>query len=230
MIKHHPKFELLKSFVNGDLLASLSAGIAIHADMCKQCKHQIAQLTEQVAESNFEFEKAFLDRFIVDEQQDLDEIASINFDDMISDITASDDIEVLAPKENKFISFNETKCCLPAALNNMSLGKTAHIGKLSRARIQLDEGEIHSSLLHIQPGGGVPEHTHKGFELTLLLEGSFEDEKGKYVKGDFIMLDSNHQHHPISSEGCLCYTVANDALHFTQGINKLLNPIGSFIY
>lgn len=230
MIKHHPKFELLTSFVAGDLPASLSAGIAIHADMCKQCQHQIAQLTEQVAESNFDFEEAFLDRFIVDEKQDLDEIASVNFDDMIANITACDDIEVLAAKENKSILFNGTNYSLPTALNSMSFGKTAHIGKLSRARIQLDEDEIHSSLLHIQPGGGVPEHTHKGFELTLLLEGSFEDEKGKYVKGDFIMLDSNHQHHPISEEGCLCFTVANDALHFTQGINKLLNPIGSFIY
>jgi putative transcriptional regulator len=96
--------------------------------------------------------------------------------------------------------------------------------------VQLDENEIHTNLLHIEPGGSVPEHTHKGFELTLLLEGSFVDEKGTYVKGDFILLDGNHQHHPVSEGGCLCYTVANDAMHFTQGINKLLNPIGSFIY
>jgi putative transcriptional regulator len=101
---------------------------------------------------------------------------------------------------------------------------------LARTRIQLDETEIHTNLLHIEPGGSVPEHTHKGFELTVLLEGSFHDDHDKYVKGDFIMLDSSHQHHPVSPEGCLCYTVANDALHFTQGINKLLNPIGSFIY
>jgi putative transcriptional regulator len=230
MIKHHPKFELLKSFVDGDLPASLSAGIAIHADMCKHCQHQITQLTEQVAESSFEFEEEFLDRYMVDEQKDLDDIATINFDDMIAGITASDDIEVIQTKEDKFISFNNTKYALPTALQSMSLGKTAHIGKLSRARVQLDEDEIHSSLLHIEAGGGVPEHTHKGFELTLLLDGSFEDEKGKYVKGDFIMLDSNHQHHPVSEKGCLCFTVANDALHFTKGINKLLNPLGSFIY
>ena len=112
----------------------------------------------------------------------------------------------------------------------MVMGKTSHIGKLSRARIQLEENEIHTSLLQIEPGGSVPEHTHKGFELTVLLDGSFHDEQGEYVKGDFIMLDRSHQHHPISDNGCLCYTVANDALHFTQGINKLLNPIGSFIY
>ncbi len=230
MIKHHPTFELLKSFVDGELPASLSAGIAIHADMCAVCQHQIAQLTEQVAEASFEFEEAFLDRFIVDSNDDIEDMPVINFDQMIDDITASNALTETVVKTEKQISFNEQSYTLPNALHNMDLGRTTHIGKLSRARIQLDENEIHTSLLHIQPGGGVPEHTHKGFELTLLLDGSFEDENGQYVKGDFIMLNGDHQHHPISPEGCLCYTVANDALHFTQGINKLLNPIGSFIY
>jgi putative transcriptional regulator len=85
-------------------------------------------------------------------------------------------------------------------------------------------------LLHIQPGGSVPEHTHNGFELTVLIAGDFSDDQGEYVPGDFIMLDKKHQHHPVSEKGCLCFTVANDSLHFTQGINKLLNPIGTFIY
>lgn len=230
MIKHHPTFELLQSFVDGELPASLSAGVAIHADMCSECQAKIAQLTDTVAESSFEFEEAYLDRFIVGDQSDAEEASTINFDDMIAGITASDFQDSVPVKKETFITFENKEYLLPSALNSMPLGKTAHIGKLSRARIQLDENEIHSSLLHIEPGGGVPEHTHKGFELTVLLDGSFEDESGKYVKGDFIMLDGNHKHHPISAEGCLCFTVANDALHFTQGINKLLNPIGSFIY
>lgn len=230
MIKHHPTFELLKSFVDGELPASISAGIAIHADMCTICQQKIAQLTEQVAESSFEFEETFLDRFIVDSTDDIEEISTINFDQMIDDITASKALKEKVVKTEKRIEFNKQSYVIPAALHNMNFGKASHIGKLSRARIQLDEDEIHTSLLHIQPNGGVPEHTHKGFELTLLLDGSFEDENGKYVKGDFIMLSGDHRHHPISPEGCLCYTVANDALHFTQGINKLLNPIGSFIY
>lgn len=230
MIKHHPTFELLKSFVDGDLPASLSAGIAIHADMCPTCQHQIAQLTEQVAEANFEFEAAFLDRFIVDDGDEIADMPAISFEQMIDNITSTDEIIEPTVSAEKHITFNEQSYVLPSALNNMQLGKTAHVGKLSRARLQLDEDEIHTSLLHIEPGGGVPEHTHKGFELTLLLDGSFDDENGHYEKGDFIMLSGDQQHHPISTEGCLCYTVANDALHFTQGINKLLNPIGSFIY
>lgn len=229
MIKHHPRLELLQSFVDGDLPASLSAGVAIHADMCSECQAKIAQLTEAAAEENFEFEEAYLDRFIVNEE-DVEQISSINFDDMIADITASNSQDIQQVKQERLISFDNKDYMLPAVLNSMVFGKTAHIGKLSRARVHLEENEIHTSLLHIEPGGGVPEHTHKGFELTLLLEGSFEDEHGTYVKGDFIMLDNSHQHHPISAEGCLCFTVANDALHFTKGINKLLNPIGSFIY
>ena len=230
MIKHHPTFELLKLFVKGELPASLSAGIAIHADMCSVCQAQIAQLTEQVAEADFEFEENFLDRFIVDGSEDLNAPSIADFEQMITDITETADIALPEVKVDKFVTFNDKKYNLPRSLHNMDLGKSTCIGKLSRTRIQLNEDEIHTSLLHIEPGGGVPQHTHKGFELTLLLEGSFEDENGEYVKGDFIMLGGDHEHHPISSKGCLCYTVANDALHFTQGINKLFNPIGSFIY
>ena len=182
--------------------------------MCPQCQQQIAELTDQVAEVSFE--EAYLDRFIVDDHQPIESIGEQNDDaldinDIIAQITLSDDIDKVEPIVEKTIHFNNKTYTLPAALNNMSLGKISHIGKLSRARIQLNENEIHTSLLQIEPGGGVPQHTHKGFELTLLLDGSFNDESGEYVKGDFIMLDGTHTHNPISAKGCLCYTVANDA-------------------
>lgn len=228
MIKHHPKFELLQAFVNGDLPASLSAGIAIHADICAVCQQTIDQFTEQVAENSFE--EVYLDKFIVDDNQALESIVAIDFEHMIDSIVKSSDIDIVVPTIEKAVSFDDKTYTIPKALNSMKLGSHAHIGKLTRSRIQLNENDIHTSLLHIQPGGGVPEHTHKGFELTVLLAGSFHDESGEYVKGDFIMLDGSHQHHPVSTNGCLCYTVANDALHFTKGINKLLNPIGSLIY
>lgn len=229
MIKHHPKFTLLKSFVDGDLPASLAAGIAMHADMCPICQQKIVQLTEQVAEASFEQE--LLSKASVVEDNNSLEASEMSFDDIISQITASDDItpaKVIA--EERLITFKGMQYSLPNTLRNIELGRTAQIGKLSRARLNLGEGEIHTNLLHIGPGGSIPEHTHKGFELTLLLAGTFADEQGEYVAGDFIMLDKRHQHQPATEHGCLCYTVANDALHFTQGINKLLNPIGAFIY
>jgi putative transcriptional regulator len=229
MIKHHPKFELLQSFVDGDLPASLAAGVAMHNDMCASCQQKVGQLTEQVAEASFE--QSFHHKMIVNDEENLTEIAEMDFDDMINQITASDDVEpTKAFYDERSIDFKGMQYTLPSVLRNIELGKTAQIGKLSRARLNLGEGEIHTNLLHIGPGGSIPEHTHKGFELTLLLAGTFADTQGQYVAGDFIMLDKRHQHQPATEHGCLCYTVANDALHFTQGINKLLNPIGAFIY
>lgn len=230
MIKHHPKFELIQAYVNGELPASLSIGITLHAELCPVCQQKIAQLTEQVAERSFEQ----LSNPLLNELNKLDfesdNIEDDFFDSMINDITDSNDIDTLVEIAPKEVIFKDKSYTLPSALNNVSMGKAANVGKLSRARLQLDENEIHSNLLHINPGGGVPEHTHKGFELTVLLDGSFSDDRGEYHKGDFIMLDGTFTHNPISEKGCLCYTVANDALYFTQGINKLLNPIGSFIY
>jgi len=226
MIKHHPTFELMQSYVNGELPASLSIAITMHAEMCSECKHTISQLTEQVAKNAF----TESEQQVIQQTQDLDQEFDSFFDDMISDITATDDADQVIEIEQRNVMFKGKTYSLPNALNNVDIGNPSNIGKLSRSRIKLDEDEIHTSLLQINPGGGVPSHTHKGFELTLLLDGKFTDHKGEYVKGDFIMLDENHHHNPVSEEGCLCYTVANDALHFTQGFNKLLNPIGNLIY
>jgi len=222
MIKHHPQLELLQAYVKGDLPASLSMGIAMHAEMCPECQQKIMQLTEQVASFSFEDDMLDMSSPIIEPAFDIES--------MIENITSSDDRAQRTPSLTKYITFKGRSFKLPTALNGVDIGKTANVGKLSRTRLQLNEEEVHSSLLHISAGGGVPEHTHKGFELTLLLDGSFSDDNGEYVKGDFIMLDASIKHNPISHEGCLCYTVANDALHFTQGINKLLNPIGNFIY
>jgi putative transcriptional regulator len=228
MIKHHPKDELLHGFVDGQLPASLSAAIAIHADMCPFCQDKIASITAINATASFE--ESHLHHFIVDSDVDEKELGAINFDEMIDAIVADDHIAQPSRSVDKKITVGDLTYTLPQAIKNIELGSFAQFGKLSRARFQLDEGEIHTSLLHIQPGGGVPEHTHKGYELTLLLAGEFGDERGDYVPGDFIMLDASNTHNPVSQKGCLCFTVANDSLHFTQGINRLLNPIGAFIY
>lgn len=228
MISHHPKDDMLTAFVSGDLPASLSAAIAIHADMCPSCQKKIAQLTNTAADVSFE--EANLHRFIIDDELSAEVVDDIDFDEMISAITQNDDIVQPSVAHQREITVGEQQYILPRALGSVELSNFVHLGKISRSRCKLNEGEIHSSLLHIQPGGAVPEHTHKGYELTLLLAGEFSDEYGHYVPGDFILLDASNTHNPVSEPGCLCFTVANDSLYFTQGVNRLLNPIGSLIY
>lgn len=228
MIKHHPKDDLLTAFVCGELPASIAAAVAIHADMCISCKQIIAEKTNQLANHSFDVTDDVSAMPL--EKYDEAELADIDFDSMLADITRDESIVEMDVSSEKIIKIKNKEYLLPKPLHNMPLGNWLNLGKLTRARVNLGEGEIHTSLLQIAPQGKIPDHTHNGYELTLLLEGEFHDEMGTYQAGDFILLDGQHLHSPVTETGCLCYTVVSDALHFTKGINKLLNPIGSFIY
>ncbi|MBE0366133.1 putative transcriptional regulator [Pseudoalteromonas ulvae UL12] len=224
MITFHPEHDLLCQFVAAELPASLSAAISMHAELCPKCAKEIEQLTFLASE---QFSQ-------VDTQEDTSisqtDYSDLNIDDMINAICSDIATDTPVVSELPQVEIKGQVYSLPRALRSTSMSGWYKMGKLSRARIDLNEGALHASLLHIDKEGSVPQHTHKGFELTLLLEGSFKDEMGTYVKGDFIMLDGEHTHNPITEKGCLCFTVADDALHFTQGFSKLLNPLGSFIY
>lgn len=222
MIKFHPTDELLTQYVDGQLPASLSAAIAIHIEMCPHCS-KIVQAKTQVQAA---------DIFSCGENQLNEDDFDISFDtiNMLDDITADDSLVEPSDAAQLSIEVKNQQFELPRALNSMEINKFSGIGKISRAKVELGEGQVHTHLLYMAPSGEVPQHTHKGFELTLLLDGSFQDDMGEYNRGDFILLDGQHRHSPKSEQGCLCLTVVSDALHFTQGISKLLNPLGKLIY
>ncbi|MCF7354146.1 ChrR family anti-sigma-E factor [Vibrio sp. CK2-1] len=222
-MRHHPTHELMSVFASGELPASLSIAVAAHLELCRDCQTVVDRITQQAAQQEFTTSSTSC-------QQDHEE----DFADMIAQITQDDalfDAQIDSDKAvEQTIEFKGQRYTLPRALQSLVLQKPQKLGKLTRSRIDLQEGSLKTSLLHIEPGGSVPMHTHKGFELTLLLDGEFEDQMGKYQKGDFIWLTGEHEHTPTTTTGCLCFTVSNDALQFTQGISKLLNPIGQFIY
>jgi putative transcriptional regulator len=230
MITHHPTHSLLNDYVQGILPASLSAAISVHAGMCGACAKNIQALTEEAAANAFiEKSKTYSN---TQDKSDVDKFITnmSSFDHMLKSITDDESTSEIITLEPLEIEIKGTTYQLPNALRSISMMGWQKMGELSRARLNLNEGSLRSSLLHIDKNGKVPSHTHKGFELTLLLAGSFEDERGTYVKGDFIWLTNQVTHTPYTKEGCLCLTVADDALQFTQGFSKLLNPIGKFIY
>ena len=229
MIKHHPNAAILKDFVDGTLADSVSLIVSSHVELCEHCQQQVSMLTAQAADSVFESDTSGLqlsdsemDAFLSDDEEfDFDAIAQITAD-------SSQAIEVTP--EVQQVTVADTTFTIPRALNSVARKDWMNLGKISRARLDFDDEAHHTSLLHIDKDGQVPCHTHKGFEITLLLEGSFEDEMGVYNKGDFIWLDGDHTHQPATKEGCVCLTVSSDALYFTKGVSQLFNPLGKYIY
>jgi putative transcriptional regulator len=193
--------------------------------MCPVCQEKVAKIEASNADQIFigdSVDSSDIDYNIAA----LDEPEANLFDLITSDNTLDEVYEV----KPIAIKVNEHNYTLPRALTRISHGKFTQVGKLARSRIALEDGPLRSSLLHIDAGGEIPEHTHTGFEITLLLDGEFGDEDGSYVPGDFIWQDGRHQHTPLTKNGCLCFTVVSSALHFNKGFSKLLNPIGSLIY
>ncbi|MFA0056632.1 ChrR family anti-sigma-E factor [Vibrio echinoideorum] len=234
MIKHHPNAAILKDFVDGNIADSVSLIVSSHVELCEHCQKQVSMLTAQAADSAFESDTPVFESDTSGLQLSDSEMDALLSDDgefdSINQITAdlSQAVEVVVEAQQETVS--DTTFTIPRALNSIVRKDWMNLGKISRARLDFDDESHHTSLLHIDKDGQVPCHTHKGFEITLLLEGSFEDEMGVYNKGDFIWLDGDHTHQPATKEGCVCLTVSSDALYFTKGVSQLFNPLGKYIY
>ena len=89
-------------------------------------------------------------------------------------------------------------------------------------------GDEKVSLLRARPGSTVPQHTHKGTELTLVLQGCLLDNGIEYRRGDLAVNDECDDHQPkiIGDEICYCLIVQHGDLHFTGTFSRFLNYLG----
>ncbi|MFT3922761.1 MAG: cupin domain-containing protein [Myxococcales bacterium] len=71
------------------------------------------------------------------------------------------------------------------------------------------DGEDGSSaaLLRYAPGASVPAHLHRGFEHILVLEGSQQDERGRYGRGSLLIHGPGTGHRVASPEGCVALAI-----------------------
>jgi anti-sigma factor ChrR (cupin superfamily) len=54
----------------------------------------------------------------------------------------------------------------------------------------------------LEPGAGIPEHTHEDLEQTLVLEGSLVDAEGACTAGNFVIRAKGSRHAPVAPNGC----------------------------
>ena len=78
-------------------------------------------------------------------------------------------------------------------------------------------------LLRVRPGAAIPRHAHRGAELTLVLEGAFADETGRYGPGDLAEAETEVSHRPVA-EGpadCVCLVAAEGLPRFGGLLDRL---------
>lgn len=89
-----------------------------------------------------------------------------------------------------------------------------------------DAGEARVFLLKAAPGTSLPDHTHTGTELTLVLSGTYVHHAGRFGPGDFEEADSTIEHQPVAEDGetCICL-VAMDGQLRLKGLSGRLKEL-----
>ena len=81
-------------------------------------------------------------------------------------------------------------------------------------------------LLSIPAGAAMPDHGHRGTELTLVLKGAFTDEDGRFGRGDIEIANEDLHHTPIADDGadCICLAATDAPLRCRKLIPRIAQP------
>ena len=194
----------------GSLPLAQAACVSIHVSYCKQCQRLAGQLSDLGAALFEELEPVPVG------------------DTQLNAVLARLDED----KPLQYTSEATSKSNTPAILQRLMNGDFSDlnwkkIGSALRiSYLKTGDPDHEFALYHIKAGGRIPEHTHRGSEMTLILEGGFSDAEGSYHQGDFIFRRPGDVHAPtaLQSEDCICLAVLDAPLKFTNWKYRWMNP------
>ena len=219
--------------------------VSAHCDMCEKCQRFVEIETESLA--------AQMVSTANDSAVDAGDVA-FQFGDMLSQITQLPSTNNNRSESNQPLEYRELARnidehehvgCRTIELDGrtFTLPRTLHryidktgnwsslVGKLWQAPVDLGNQGV-ANFIFMGSGGSVPEHTHRGTEYTLVIDGEFSDGLSRYDTGDFIFMDGEKTHTPKAEgkEGCLVFSIVDQPLHFTSGLARLLNPFSHLFF
>ena len=103
------------------------------------------------------------------------------------------------------------------------------LGQFDEIRLDVPGDAYRVSLLRLEPGHGLPEHKHPGYEYTVCLQVGYTDATGNYGVGDFAVGPGGERHEPIADPGepCISLIVVEKPIVLTGPWGRWLNPLVS---
>ena len=211
MAKFHPEIELLTEYSAGTLPLAQAACISAHLNYCGQCRRSVEQLEDIGA--------ALLDGL------QAEPVGDAQLDAVLARLDDAPPLRYSKPEQG------ETGRT-PGILQRLMSGQYTELAwkkvtkTLSISYLKTGDPNFEFALYHIKAGGKIPEHTHHGSEMTLVLEGGFSDAEGSYHQGDFLFREPSDVHAPtaLQSEDCICLAVLDAPLKFTGWKYRWMNP------
>ena len=197
------------AYAAGDLPEAFNLVVATHVSLCDDCRARLASF-EAVG-------GAMLEMADVAEMSEASLMACLDRIDGLSQANAR------RPLKRAGI--------FPAPLADYVGGgpnkvKWRNLGMGVRQAILPTGKDASARLLYIPGGQAVPDHGHRGLELTLVLQGAFRDEKDRFGPGDIEIADEAMEHTPVAEEGevCICLAATDAPLRFNAIIPRLAQP------
>ncbi|GLQ05940.1 ChrR family anti-sigma-E factor [Sneathiella chinensis] len=221
-IRHHIADDTLMAYVGGTLAPSLSVAVATHLAICPRCRDSVAMMeevaslyleeTEPLSHSEKDKDAALLDQIMATPRTETAEQGAV------SSLAGPAIGSVPRPLADY----------MPVPLDQVPWKRL--VPGISHYPLPQPGGKRKGSalrLLKIAPGTRIPEHSHSGQELTLILEGSYIDEIGRFQKGDIADLDNEIHHQPVADtdQDCICLIATDGPLKFSGIFSRLLQPI-----
>ena len=205
-ISHHTPDALLAAYAAGSLPQPFALVVAAHISLCLECR--AAYEAHQAAGG------AVLETVATQE-------VSTGLKDSVFDLLD-------APVKSKPVY--RKSGAFPGPVVEALKAKPVHwkpLGMGVRQSILSAGAEGSARLLYIPSGRAVPDHSHNGLELTLVLQGSFSDETGSFGVGDLEVADQDLDHTPIADAGapCICLAATDAPLRFNSLVPRLLQPL-----
>lgn len=211
MPRHHLREDILLAYASGHLSEGWSIAVASHLALCPSCRAQLAMAEAAGAA-------------LVEELEPVD-----GPNDSWQRLKARLDAAPVAPARP---APAREKAILPEPLRSYVGGdlatlKWTNLGAVQQILIKTGDDGSQARLLRIPAGKPVPEHTHGGRELTLVLAGSFRDEVDSFGPGDIEDADGDLTHQPVADphEDCICLAVTDAPLKFRSRLLRLVQPL-----
>jgi len=205
-ITHHIPDTMIAAYVSGNLPHPFAMVVAAHISLCAECS---ASLGAHQAVGGALLERS--DNVAVSSGMKTDLMAMLD-----------------TPMRSEPIF--DAKGIFPSPVMEALKGKPPSwktLGMGVKQSILTEVGGGSVRLIYIPAGQAVPDHSHSGLELTLVLQGSFSDETGRFGVGDVEIGDENLEHTPIADAGdaCICLAATDAPLQFSSFLPRLLQPI-----
>ncbi len=206
-IKHHLSDPLLMGYAAGNLPEAFSLVVATHVSMCDECRARLGAF-EAVG-------GAVLDGNVA-------EMSDASLEACLARLGAPE--TAVAPKARRGVLPGPIAEYVGGDIENV---KWKPLGMGVRQAILPTGKGASARLLYIPAGQAVPDHGHRGLELTLVLQGAFKDEKDRFGRGDVEIADETDMHTPVADDGmdCICLAATDAPLRFRGLMPRLLQPI-----